>query len=333
MSDPVWVHSRPIKVVAITGGTHGNETNGVVLARHLIRHAEMAKRPSFETKVLLSNTAAIAKNSRYVEDDMNRCFFRKDLGDTSLTSLEAKRAKEIDAILGPKASASPVADLIIDLHNTTAATGVALMMPPKDTLSHAIGHYLISKDKTVRVVNYTAGKEDYPMLPTIGRHGMTFEVGPVPWGCIDAELFQQSLTLLMHLLDYVHAHNLAVAEADAARWRKTVLPVYDAVRTVDYPRYEDGTLSAAVHPAIQGKDFTPVRKGDPIFLTMENETVGFSPTEGEDSEACYPFFINEAAYYEKGIALMIAHRAEQPVHVLAAVGQPTQGRGLKRGAE
>ena len=58
---------------------------------------------------------------------MNRCFFKTDLADATLTSLEARRAKEIDAALGPKSSPSPVADLIIDLHNTTANTGVALM--------------------------------------------------------------------------------------------------------------------------------------------------------------------------------------------------------------
>lgn len=110
---------------------------------------------------MLTNEAAVKKNVRYVEEDMNRCFFKKDLNDPTLTTLEARRAKEIDAVLGPKGSSSPVADLVIDLHNTTADTGVALMMPPTDELSHAIGHYLITRDDTVRVVNYTAGKADY----------------------------------------------------------------------------------------------------------------------------------------------------------------------------
>ena len=158
MTDPIWAHSRPITKVAIVGGTHGNETNGVALARHFIRHPALASRPSFETKVLLHNTAAIEKNVRYVEEDLNRCYFAKDLADPSRNTLEAKRAREINALLGPKSS--PVTDLIIDLHNTTANTGVALMMPPKDELCHAIGAHLLAHDKTVRVVNYTAGKEE-----------------------------------------------------------------------------------------------------------------------------------------------------------------------------
>ena len=43
--------------------------------------------------------------------------------------------------------------------------------------------------------------------------------------------------------------------------------------------------------------------------------------EGERGDEVYPVFVNEAAYYEKGIAMMIGHRAEQPVRVLAAVSQ------------
>ena len=164
-SAPTWTHSQPIKKVAIVGGTHGNEANGVALARHLLRHPELAKRPSFETTVLLHNTAAIDKNSRYVEEDLNRCYFAKDLADPSRNTLEAKRAREINALLGPKGR-SPATDLIIDLHNTTANTGVALMMPPKDELSHAIGAHLNAHDDSVRIVNYTAGKEDYPVRAT-----------------------------------------------------------------------------------------------------------------------------------------------------------------------
>ena len=298
---------RPVKVVAIVGGTHGNETNGVALARHLIRHPELCKRASFETKVLLNNLAAIEKNVRYVEEDINRCFFAKDLADKNLTTLEAKRAKEVNQILGPKGSASPKVDLILDLHNTTANTGVALMMAPKDQLSHAIGHHLMGHDSSVRIVNWTAGRADYPMCPSVAPHGMTFEVGGVPCGCLDGGLYQQSLRLLMRALDYVQAHNEAIAAGDIASWHTASVPVYESVRTVDYPRYDDGTLSAMVHPHIQGKDFIPLHKGDPIFLTMGADApLGFETTEAEEAsgEACYPFLVNEAAYYEKGIAFV-----------------------------
>ena len=104
-----------VKRVFITGGTHGNESCGVVLAKHFMKTPELFANFSFETKVLLTNTASIASNTRYVEEDMNRCFLRADLDDASKTAtLEQRRAKELNAIIGPKGTAE-AADLIIDL--------------------------------------------------------------------------------------------------------------------------------------------------------------------------------------------------------------------------
>ncbi|CAL1135308.1 unnamed protein product [Cladocopium goreaui] len=85
-----------VKKVAIVGGTHGNETNGVHLAKHFMRNMSLVKRPSFETEVLLSNVAAIEQNTRYVEEDLNRCYFLADLQNDQMSrsTLERKRARE-----------------------------------------------------------------------------------------------------------------------------------------------------------------------------------------------------------------------------------------------
>eukprot|EP00438_Fugacium_kawagutii_P032975 Skav223885 [mRNA] locus=scaffold1226:640155:641126:- [translate_table: standard] len=61
----------------------------------------LVKRPSFETEarsrsVLLSNIKAIEQNTRYVEEDLNRCYFLADLQneEKSKSTLERKRARE-----------------------------------------------------------------------------------------------------------------------------------------------------------------------------------------------------------------------------------------------
>jgi aspartoacylase len=48
--------------VAIIGGTHGNESNGVHLAKCFLQPAgaELVRRPSFTTTVLLANPDAVA---------------------------------------------------------------------------------------------------------------------------------------------------------------------------------------------------------------------------------------------------------------------------------
>jgi succinylglutamate desuccinylase len=313
-----------IRTVAITGGTHGNESNGVQLARHLLRNPHVAARPSFSTTVMLTNVAAIEANLRYVEEDMNRCFLAKDLADETLTStIETRRAKEINAALGPKGSADAT-DYIIDLHNTTANTGVALMISPTDELSHQLAAYLCSVDPAVRVCNWTKGLADYALLPTVGKHGMTFEVGPTPTGCVVGASYARSLRLLLAALDYLHAHNQAAAAPappPAEQWVEQTLDVFCNAGKRDFPRGEDGELAAMVHPQLQGTDFAPLRRGDPVFQTHALETIRFGEELGADDAAAadeplYPYFVNESAYYEKGVAFALATREKRGVRRL-----------------
>ena len=66
-------------------------------------------------------------------------------------SIEQARARELDAQLGPKHSDEPACDFIIDLHNTTAATGVALLLAPTDCFAQEVAHYLTQLDPSVVV--------------------------------------------------------------------------------------------------------------------------------------------------------------------------------------
>lgn len=297
-----------VKKVAIVGGTHGNETNGVHLAKHFMRNMSLVKRPSFETEVMLSNVAAIQQNTRYVEEDLNRCYLLSDLQDAekSKSSLERKRALEVDAALGPKSAESPKCDLIIDLHNTTANTGVALLMAPDDQFAHEIGHHLMGLDDSVRVVEWN-DQPDWPLCPSIGRSGLTFEVGACPWGCIEPALFQKSRRLVLALLDYVDQHN-ALITAGTAKPQEVTMKVYRSIGvSMDYPRV-DGDPVGHVHPALQNNDFCELNDGDPLFMTFDGETVNFDRKEHkvpEKYDKVYALFVNEAAYYEKKVALML----------------------------
>jgi len=299
-----------VKKVAIVGGTHGNETNGVHLAKHFMRNMSLVKRPSFETEVMLSNVAAIQQNTRYVEEDLNRCYLLSDLQnpEKSNSSLERKRALEVDAALGPKSAESPKCDLIIDLHNTTANTGVALLMAPDDQFAHEIGHHLMGLDDSVRVVEWN-DQPDWPLCPSIGRSGLTFEVGACPWGCIEPALFQKSRRLVLALLDYVDQHN-ALITAGTAKPQEVTMKVYRSIGvSMDYPRpRDDGDIVGHVHPSLQNNDFCELKDGDPLFMTFDGETVNFDRKAHkvpEKYDKVYALFVNEAAYYEKKVALML----------------------------
>jgi succinylglutamate desuccinylase len=275
----------------------------------------------FELKVVETNEEAIKKSVRYVEEDLNRCFLCKDLDNPEHTTLyEHRRAKEINNLLGPKTSASPVCDYILDLHNTTAATGVALFVHPRDKFSQGLAAYLKSVDPSVQVALWA--NRDVMLLPSVGRSGMTFEVGPVSIKCLDAALYKQSQTLIDASLKYMATHNAARKRAsddtETAR-KKETLQCIQMIRAIPFPRGSDKDLSGMIHPAIDGKDFSPLKLTDPAFLMFDGSSKSVSDIVGATDdlpEVIYPFLINEASYYEKDTAFLIGKFVEYDVDVL-----------------
>ena len=130
-----------VKRVVVTGGTHGNEYTGVFTINRLQRRREAlaARYPSLAVETVLANVRAHAENkrcdaafsspflpparppgdcalpvcekrcviapTRYVDEDLNRRFSMARLAEGSPATVEARRAAELDKILGPKGSA------------------------------------------------------------------------------------------------------------------------------------------------------------------------------------------------------------------------------------
>lgn len=119
--------SEPCTRVAVIGGTHGNERNGVHLVQLLAQADQAAllsaRCPSLVLTPLIANVAASTVSEqghvgrRFCEEDMNRCFSLAKLRDESCQTLEAVRAREVAAVVGPKGTRE-AQDFIFD--RTTA---------------------------------------------------------------------------------------------------------------------------------------------------------------------------------------------------------------------
>ena len=70
------------------------------------------------------------------------------------------------------------------------------------------------------------------------------------------------------------------------------------LRSVDYPRDKNGTINGIIHPARINQNWDPLKKGDPLFLDINGNTIFYS---GDSN--IYPVFIGEVAYKEKNIAM------------------------------
>jgi succinylglutamate desuccinylase len=273
-----------ISNIVVCGGTHGNELTGVYLAR---KHGW-----------LLANPAAAAVCRRYVDCDLNRCFALSSLN-SSLLDLEKVRAREINALLGGKGTAS-APDLILDIHNTTANMGVTLILSDNENVSPLLNICAnIAKEfKDVHIYLQPEKRGESPYLGTIARRDVCIEAGPQAHGTLDAELFFKVERIVFRFLELLGAWNkgnLPKASGD--------IETFTEKRNVDYPRDFEGNIIAMIHPAFQGKDFCELRAGMPVFMDFEGNDILW------EGETCYPAFINEAAYYEKGIAMSLTEKS------------------------
>jgi aspartoacylase len=292
--------SNPInkqKYVLVSGGTHGNEFTGAFLARHWLSNASEISRPSFQTIPLFANRRAFDVCRRYVERDLNRSFSPTGPVDNP-AAFELNRARQIEQEVFEKCGGK-APDVIFDLHTTTAEMGLSLVLTNRDPFNILLYGYLRSQLSDVRAYVWEEPSSRPGFLNSLARNGFAIEVGPVANGVLHALRVQETSNLVRHCLDFVEMWNCGV--------RPTLpksVPLFVFSRHIDYPRASDGLPSAMVHPELQGRDFQELLPGQPVFLDFDGKTHCWN------GEKTWPVFINEAAYYEKGIAFTASRREE-----------------------
>ena len=327
-----------VRTVAVVGATHGNELSGLYLARHLIKSGAGARSPvpPLSFRGVVANPEAAKRCARYVDEDLNRCFTLERLAGSEST-YEARRARALNQELGPKGAHSKT-DYVLDLHNTTANTGVLLCFHRNDALSRELLGHLRRLDPSIRAAFWDF--DDPPFLPSIGRlGGMTVEAGPVAHGTLNTRIMSRVRRLLDEVQDYLECLN--ASDADSPRVKQAVL-IGHRVAQVDFPRDEHGDLAGFLHPDLQGApELSPprfLRPGQPLFVDVEGATVeAFHPAKfagswrpadafpGAAAPASawaapvelYPLFSNEAAYLEKRVAFYLNRLVPYDVDVLS----------------
>ncbi len=291
--------SDSIGKIAIVGGTHGNELTGVYAIEKLAKFPERLRQYSFEVMTLLANPQAVIANRRYIDRDLNRSFDNSDLVNLALAGYEAQRAREI-------ASELKHVDLIIDLHSSTSNMGLTILPSSTHPFNLRMSAYLSALHPDVRICYGLKCNSDDPMLRSLSQLGCTIEVGAVAQGILDADLFAKTEMLIYAILDYVEAMN---------RGKPLPVPgdvtVYQTILSIDYPRNASGELQAMIHPQRRFTDYQPLHPGDPLFVTFSGETIPYT-----GATTVYPIFINEAAYYEKGIAMTLTDKQQRQVEIV-----------------
>ncbi|XP_070832645.1 N-acyl-aromatic-L-amino acid amidohydrolase (carboxylate-forming) B-like [Chaetodon trifascialis] len=289
----------PLSRMAVCGGTHGNEMTGVYMVREMQKQ-KTDQAGSVSITPVLSSPRAVDACRRYIDTDLNRCFTKALLSAplTDSTPYEQRRARELNAQLGPKGSPEAV-DLLCDLHNTTANMGLCLILYSLDWVTLHIFKYIQSRmaPMAVRAIQLDIPPPDAYSLESVGKHGFSIEVGPQPNGVLRADIFNTVKQAVDLTIEWLQGFN------SGRTFDGGEVEVYSLVKSVDYPRDPaTNEITAAIHPELQDNDFKLLRPGDPTFLTFSSETVRHK------GEELFPFFVNECAYYEKKIAFHLAKK-------------------------
>ena len=326
---------RLIKNVAVVGGTHGNEVHGVYLVREIEALKAVGeiqqKYSTIHLEALIANPSAVeargtGNGRRYIDKDLNRCFLFQDLENNTSSikrALEEKRAKEIDRLLGPKSSPMPATDFIVDVHSTTSNTGVLILCHPRDNLSISLAHQLKKRYCDISIALWNEG--DVALLPSIARSGITLEVGPVPHSTAVCTLYKLTRSIVWDIMGLIDMHNLTLNQSSsqlaAEGYSDAVATVFQRYCSLGFPRDGAGNIIGFVHPSLHGipelQNNSCIDHNTCLFELLDGSILtldtckdfctmeySIAPEEGY-VELLYPMFINEAAYYEKDIAMLL----------------------------
>jgi succinylglutamate desuccinylase len=325
--------TTPLHRVAVVGGTHGNEFTGIyILEKMRLRAAELAaEHPSLAIETVFANPAAHAANRRFIDDDLNRQFVAESLAaelPADAACFEARRAREIDALIGPKGSEA-AASVCIDMHTTTANMGCTIIVSASSSLAIRAAAYVhahweaecaaddVARSESDRIhhplrVLVEQGTQDAAgHLASVATDGVEIEVGPTPQGVVRADVVastERALRLLLRFLE-LQFSGVSVPLPES-------VPAYEVLAKVPFV---DGALEgcddsllpgAVVAPSLQDADFSPLHEGEPLFEALNGTVVTY---DGSLGDPVYPVFINEAAYYyrESGRGVGMSRRVDE----------------------
>jgi succinylglutamate desuccinylase len=287
--------------VLIVGGTHGNELTGAYLIKKLERAAsqipqgspDLLANRSFQIQTLLGNPKAFTKGVRYIDQDLNRSFDRQSLQNPTHSNYENMRAREIAQNF--EANFDVSATVIIDIHSSTANMGLTLILDNHDIFNLRLATHLSAKIASLKVYGSEHSGRGHDALRSLSQFGLGIEVGSVSQGILDADVFQKTEELVDEILNYLERHNRGELQP-----YQDELKIYQYIEAIDYPRDPSGNIQAMIHPQLQSRDYEALHPGSPMFLTFDYEAITYA-----GDSVVYPVFINEAAYYEKGIAMCL----------------------------
>ncbi len=280
--------------VLLVAGTHGNEINGIWLFDEWEKSSFLINNHGLKTFKVIGNPEAQKAGKRYIHHDLNRSFKEESFLFTNSSSFEERRASELVNLYGDKGE-NPC-QIALDFHTTTASMGSCLVVYGRRDADLALAS-LIQNQLGLPIYLHESDQEQTGFLVESWPCGLVVEIGPIGQGLLNSRIILQTKLILETLMEQIHqVKNLKFFFPDK-------LIIHRHIKSIDFPRDEEGNIDGYVHPLRQSKDWQELKKNDELFCKLNGEIIRF-----EEDELYIPVFINEAAYAEKNIAMSFTKR-------------------------
>ena len=280
--------------VLLVAGTHGNEINGIWLFDEWEKSSFLINTHGIKTCKVIGNPEAKKAGKRYIHNDLNRSFQEESFLSIKSSNFEGSRANELVNLYGEEGE-NPC-QIALDFHTTTASMGSCLVVYGRRDADLALAS-LIQNQLGLPIYLHESDQKQTGFLVESWPCGLVVEIGPIGQGLLNSRIISQTKLILETLMEQIHqVKNLNLFFPEK-------LIIHRHIKSIDFPRDEEGNINGFVHPLRQGRDWYPLRKNDDLFCKLNGETINY-----QEKESFVPVFINEAAYMEKNIAMSFTKR-------------------------
>jgi len=280
--------------VLLVAGTHGNEINGIWLFEQSKKSSFLINTHGIKTCKVIGNPEAKKAGQRYVHSDLNRSFKEESFLLLNSSNVEERRANQLVKLYG--ISGDNPCQIALDFHTTTASMGSCLIVYGRREADLALAA-LIQNKLGLPIYLHESDKKQTGFLVESWPCGLVVEIGPVGQGILNSKIIFQTKLILENLLEQIQkVKNLNFLFPEK-------LIIHRHIKSIDFPRDEEGQIDGYVHSLRQSKNWQPLKKNDELFYKFNGETIKFV-----EDEPYIPVFINEAAYMEKNIAMSFTKR-------------------------
>ena len=275
--------------VLLVAGTHGNEINGIWLFDEWNKSSFLINTHGIKTFKVIGNPEAKKAGKRYIHHDLNRSFQKEPFSSINSSNLERSRAVDLVSLYG-EAGENPC-QIALDFHTTTASMGSCLVVYGRRDADLALAS-LIQNQLGLPIYLHESDQKQTGFLVESWPCGLVVEIGPIGQGLLNSRIISQTKLILETLMEQMHqVENLNFYFPEK-------LIIHRHIKSIDFPRDEEGNINCFVHPSRQGMDWYPIHKDDYLFCKLNGESIKF-----KEHEPYVPVFINESAYMEKNIAM------------------------------